>query len=235
MAQCEVSQRRRQMAKAQEPPNDALPVDEIPWAWGKAAKEPASKLLTPLIAAMCDTALGDAVFCVYYERSVWTDSGSLVGLGDGEFVPWTSEAIRDRVRSADFRDDWRDCLLAIWRLRRCDFAQWYNNSHLSAGTPLDTFWPGAKSEASKTTNPRKGGRPRIPSDGHLRCKGLQYLDDEGLDVGRNGKPKRGEQAKLVRHLLAIAETNGWECDESTAKRMARELIVSFIEHRRNGS
>jgi hypothetical protein len=46
--------------------------------------------------------------------------------------------------------DMRDhCLL--WRIRRDDFARWYRNSSLSAGAPLEYFWPPGESGQSEQT------------------------------------------------------------------------------------
>lgn len=143
MAQWEMSNpkdrepRAAQPAKAQEDPN--LPVVEIGWAWAKAARELSSdKLSEALIEAMCDTVLGDAVF----------------NLQAGEFLGWTSKTIRDTARHTHFRANpaYRAAYLECWRLRRCDFAQWYNRSHLSAGAPLDSFWPSSAPAASNTSN-----------------------------------------------------------------------------------
>ena len=145
MAQCEMKakgreQRSPQPAKAQVDPN--LPVVEIGWAWAKAASELSSdKLLDALIEAMCNTVLGDAVFTFQ----------------DGEFLGWTSPDIRATARRTFFRGNpaYRAAYLEGWRLRRCDFAQWYNRSYLSAGAPLDSFWPGSEPAASKTRGERR--------------------------------------------------------------------------------
>lgn len=75
----------------------------------------------------------------------------------------------------------------------------------------------------------KGGAPRIFADDWLRSAGTEWIEDNGVQLDpRTGKPRRGEQAKLIAHLLDVAQTKEWECSDSTAKRMARDLIAQAI-------
>jgi hypothetical protein len=85
------------------------------------------------------------------------------------------------------------------------------------------------------TDQSRGGAPKIAADDRLRFAGAAWLEDNGVMLTLNAKPQRGEQARLQKHLLDTAASNRWDCSEATAKRMARNLIAAFIDHRRNGS
>lgn len=48
---------------------------------------------------------------------------------------------------------------SLWRIQRDDFARWYRNSSLSAGAPLEHFWPSGESSDSEQALHRTLGAP----------------------------------------------------------------------------
>ena len=138
---------------------------EIAWAWGWAkaptdkniAEELSEKLLDALIGAFCDGALGEAVFCL------------------GPNGPWNfgRETVCKIVQDPYFRSQagLRAVHWEAWHLRRSDFIEWYNRSHLSAGNPPDRFWPDAQSGASQTK-----GRERLSPQSVKSEAARQVLD-----------------------------------------------------------
>jgi hypothetical protein len=129
-----------------------------------------------------------------------------------------------------------------WRIERGHFGIWYRASSLSAGAPLESFWPGpseqfAHAEVMSATLPkpkverRKGrsGRKRkfTPAQlATLRSEMFRLLDEYGDPASDNPHSEFKSKADIIRALQAFAIN---EKSRDFPEEPSRTTIQSFVD------
>ncbi len=140
-----------------------------------------------------------------------------------ERVYWSRrDLFRDRLVGADGSEDEMRALatrqvskypsdfLTIWlpelRIERADFARWYSNCSLSAGAPLESFWPGPVHVKRRKAN--SGRKPKYtPAQlAALRSETFRLLDEYGDPVSNNPHTELKSKEDLIKALQKWAVT-----------------------------
>ena len=106
---------------------------------------------------------------------------------------------------------WRTAYLNTWRMRRADFACWYARSHLSAGSPLESFWPDPAGQRADRRGVAEGknnaGRKPSLSPAQLealKVEAFRLFEEYGDPLSDNPHQDFNSKEKVIKRLQQFA-------------------------------